>query len=46
MIYLKMRQRIALEAERVSPFGGVVEVDESYFGARRVRGKRCRGGKR
>jgi transposase-like protein len=43
MIYLKMRQRIALEAERVSPFGGVVEVDESYFGARRVRGKRGRG---
>lgn len=43
MIYLKIRQRIALEAERASPFGGVVEVDESYFGARRVRGKRGRG---
>lgn len=42
-IYLKIRQRIALEAERASPFGGVVEVDESYFGARRVRGKRGRG---
>src|ERR1044072_4695206 len=43
LIYLKIRQRTALEAERASPFGGVVEVDESYFGARRVRGKRGRG---
>ena len=43
LIYLKIRQRIAAEAERASPFGGVVEVDESYFGARRVRGKRGRG---
>ena len=42
-IYLKIRLRIAQECERASPFGGVVEVDESYFGARRVRGKRGRG---
>lgn len=42
-IYLKIRRRIAEECERASPFGGVVEVDESYFGARRVRGKRGRG---
>ena len=28
---------------RASPFGGTIEVDESYFGARRVRGKRGRG---
>ncbi len=42
-IYLKVRRRVAEEAERASPFGGVVEVDESYFGARRVRGKRGRG---
>jgi transposase-like protein len=42
-IYLKIRRRVAQEAERASPFGGVVEVDESYFGARRVRGKRGRG---
>jgi transposase len=27
----------------VSPFSGEVELDESYFGARRVRGKRGRG---
>ena len=42
-IFLKIRNRIAEEAERASPFGGTVEVDESYFGARRVRGKRGRG---
>ncbi|HEX8097613.1 MAG TPA: IS1595 family transposase [Pyrinomonadaceae bacterium] len=38
-----IRQRVALHCERESPFGGEVEVDESYFGARRVRGKRGRG---
>lgn len=27
----------------LSPFAGEVELDESYFGARRVRGKRGRG---
>ncbi|MDQ4120663.1 MAG: IS1595 family transposase [Acidobacteriota bacterium] len=42
-IYLKIRSQIAAECERASPFAGVVEVDESYFGARRVRGKRGRG---
>jgi len=43
-IYLKIRQRIAEEAERASPFPACeIEVDESYFGARRVRGKRGRG---
>jgi transposase len=42
-IYLKIRRRVAEEAMRASPFGGVVEVDESYFGAKRVRGKRGRG---
>ena len=29
--------------ETMSPFTGEVELDESYFGARRVRGKRGRG---
>ncbi|MBA2503770.1 MAG: IS1595 family transposase [Pyrinomonadaceae bacterium] len=43
MIFLKIRQRIAEECERASPFSGEVEVDECYFGARRVRGKRGRG---
>jgi transposase-like protein len=42
-IFVKVRIRITEEAERASPFGGTVEVDESYFGARRVRGKRGRG---
>ena len=43
-IYLRLRERIAYECERRRPFkGGEVEVDESYFGPRRVRGKRGRG---
>ena len=43
-IYLKIRARIVAECERASPFSSCeVEVDESYFGARRVRGKRGRG---
>ena len=42
--YLKLiRERIAEFCETESPFGGEVEVDESYFGARRVKGKRGRG---
>jgi transposase len=43
LIFLKIRRCITEECERASPFSGVVEVDESYFGARRVRGKRGRG---
>jgi transposase-like protein len=43
-IFLKIRRRLAEECERQSPFSRCeVEVDESYFGARRVRGKRGRG---
>ena len=42
-IYLKIRSRLAEDCQRASPFSGEVEVDESYFGARRVRGKRGRG---
>ncbi len=46
-IYLKLRVRLAYECERRRPFkGGEVEVDESYFGPRRVRGKRGRGAAR
>ena len=42
--YLKeMRKKIASYCEEESPFKGEIEVDESYFGARRVRGKRGRG---
>jgi len=32
-----------LTLEEARPFAGEVEIDESYFGARRVRGKRGRG---
>ena len=42
--YLKLiRQRIADYCDRMSPFLGEIELDESYFGAHRVRGKRGRG---
>ena len=43
-IFGKIRERIAAICEAESPFiNGEVELDESYFGARRVRGKRGRG---
>ncbi len=38
-----VRARLAEYCEEQSPYSGVVEVDESYFGARRVKGKRGRG---
>jgi transposase len=38
-----IRQRIAQYCEAQSPFSGEVEIDESFFGARRMRGKRGRG---
>ena len=39
-----LRLRIMkLTMEEARPFAGEVEIDESYFGARRVRGKRGRG---
>lgn len=38
-----IRRSIALYCESESPFIGEVELDESYFGAKRVRGKRGRG---
>ena len=39
-----LRQRVVAQAVRESPpLGGEVEIDESYFGPRRVRGKRGRG---
>ena len=42
-IYLKLRRRIAQHCEAQNPFQGEIEIDESYFGPRRVRGKRGRG---
>lgn len=42
--YLKtMRTRIAEFCEVESPLNGEVEIDESYFGAKRIKGKRGRG---
>ena len=41
--YGLLRVRIAEICEADSPFDGEVEADESYFGARRVRGVRGRG---
>ena len=38
--YLKeIREKINWYCESESPFSGEVEVDESYFGARRIKGK-------
>lgn len=42
--YGLMRERlITLALAEARPFAGEVEIDESYFGPRRVRGKRGRG---
>ncbi len=38
-----LRLRMAEACEREQPFRGAVEVDESYFGPRRVKGKAGRG---
>jgi len=43
-IFLKIRAQLVIACQAASPFSTAeVEVDESYFGARRVRGKRGRG---
>ena len=43
-LFDKFREVIVLDCENVSPFEtGEIELDESYFGAKRVRGKRGRG---
>ena len=42
-IFLRIRRRLAATCEAQSPFSGVIEVDESYFGPQRVRGKKGRG---
>jgi len=41
--YKAFRDRIVSICESDSPLKGEIEVDESYFGARRVKGKRGRG---
>jgi transposase-like protein len=42
-IYKKLRDRIKDICDNEFPLSGEVEVDESYFGARRIKGKRGRG---
>jgi transposase len=42
-IYLKLRKRILQVCEQHTPLKGVIEIDESYFGPHRIRGKRGRG---
>jgi transposase len=42
-IFLRLRERLACESQKHSPFAGELEADESYFGPRRVRGRRGRG---
>src|SRR5450759_792241 len=43
-IYEVLRRRVVeLALEEARPFTGEVEIDESYFGPRRVRGRRGRG---
>ena len=43
MLSAKMRNRIIEWCAEEERLGGEIEVDESYFGPRRVRGKRGRG---
>ena len=38
-----LRQRMAWLCEQAAPMSGEIEVDESYFGARRAKGKHGRG---
>jgi transposase-like protein len=42
-LLMLLRHRMAEACEADSPFSGEVEVDESYFGPKRVKGKRGRG---
>jgi hypothetical protein len=45
-IFQRLREKLAQECEKISPFSGDLEADESYFGPHRVRGKRGRGAAR
>ena len=42
-ILKSIRILMAKECEKISKFLGEIEIDESYFGSKRVRGKRGRG---
>ncbi len=41
--YRGLRERILVACEAQRPLFGIVELDESFFGARRVKGRRGRG---
>jgi transposase-like protein len=41
--YKAFRKRIVQICEQSSPLSGEIEMDESYFGARRIKGRRGRG---
>jgi transposase-like protein len=43
VIFDKLRGKIANWSLQEAPFTGTIEVDESYFGPRRIPGKRVRG---
>ena len=42
-IYQKIREKLVEECNKISSQMGDIEIDESYFGPKRVRGKRGRG---
>lgn len=42
-VYQRIRVRLAQECAAQSPLSGTLEADESYFGPKRIRGKRGRG---
>ena len=42
-IFREIRILMSKECENISKFSGEIEIDESYFGSKRVRGKRGRG---
>ena len=42
-LFMKLRYRLCALSQQSEDIEGEVELDESYFGARRIRGKRGRG---
>ena len=42
-IFIRLRRRLAAISNCKSSLSGIIEVDESYFGPHRVKGKRGRG---
>jgi transposase-like protein len=42
-IFIKIRKRLAAICDAQAPVTGTIELDESYFGPQRVKGKRGRG---